>query len=89
MFNRFQKLPSLLLCFALLAVAFPPQFYAQHRKVKALVNKELELDLLIKGGMVIDGFDARAGQNRHRHSRRTDCLRRQIRRKKHRRRPNA
>lgn len=55
MFNRFQKLPSLLLCFALLAVAFPPQFNAQRRKAKVSINKELKLDLLIKGGTVIDG----------------------------------
>ncbi len=55
MTNQYQKFSSVLLIFALLAVVFSTQNYAQRRTRKAPVSKKLELDLLIKGGLVIDG----------------------------------
>ncbi len=53
--NQYQKFSSVLLVVALLAVVFPSQNYAQRRARKAPVSRELKLDLLIKGGLVIDG----------------------------------
>ncbi len=50
MFNQYQRFFSFLLFIALLAAAFPSQSSAQRR-----VANELKLDLLIKGGLVIDG----------------------------------
>ena len=41
--------------FALLISVLPLQSFAQHRGKKLPVSKELKLDLLIKGGAVIDG----------------------------------
>jgi N-acyl-D-amino-acid deacylase len=55
MSNKFQKFSSVLLLFTLLTVTFPPQFYGQRRGKTAATNDELKLDLLIKGGTVIDG----------------------------------
>ncbi len=55
MTNQYQKFSSVLLIVALLAVVFPTQNYAQRRARKAPVSEELKLDLLIKGGLVIDG----------------------------------
>jgi N-acyl-D-aspartate/D-glutamate deacylase len=55
MFNKYQRLSSVLVIFALLIGVLPSQFYAQRRAKKISVSKELKLDLLIKGGTVVDG----------------------------------
>ncbi|MFN2393085.1 MAG: amidohydrolase family protein [Pyrinomonadaceae bacterium] len=55
MFNQYQRLASVLLLFAIIAVAFQTQFFAQRRLKKSPLGEELKLDLLIKGGTVIDG----------------------------------
>ncbi|MDQ3321244.1 MAG: D-aminoacylase [Acidobacteriota bacterium] len=51
MFNQYQRFFSVLLFFALLAGVSP----AQRRAGKTPISSELKLDLLIKGGTVIDG----------------------------------
>jgi N-acyl-D-aspartate/D-glutamate deacylase len=53
--NQYQRFFSVSLIFALLIGALPSQFYAQRRANKTPLGKELKLDLLIKGGTVIDG----------------------------------
>lgn len=55
MFNQSQKIPVFLLMFALLISAFPPPSPAQKRVNKNALTDDLNLDLLIKGGLVIDG----------------------------------
>ncbi len=56
MSNKYQRLSAVLPVFALLiTVLFPAQIYAQRRAKKTQITKELKLDLLIKGGTVIDG----------------------------------
>ncbi len=55
MSNKYQKFSSVFLVFALLTSVLPSQFYAQRRVNKTSITDELKLDLLIKGGTVIDG----------------------------------
>ncbi len=55
MSKQYQILSSLLLVFTLLAGIFPSQSYAQRRAKKNPITNELKLDLLIKGGTVVDG----------------------------------
>jgi len=55
MSNKYQRLSSVLLILALQIGVFPSQFYAQHRAKKTPITDELKLDLLIKGGRVVDG----------------------------------
>lgn len=55
MYKQYQILFSALLAFALLTSVFPTQNYARRRVGQAPFVDELKLDLLIKGGTVIDG----------------------------------
>ncbi len=56
MFNKYQRLSAVLSVFALLiTVLFPAQSDAQRHAKKIPTTKELKLDLLIKGGTVING----------------------------------
>ncbi len=55
MSNKYQKFSSVFLVFALLTSVLPSQFYAQRRVNKTSITNEMKLDLLIKGGTVIDG----------------------------------
>ncbi len=55
MFNQYQRFFSILLFFGLLAGVFPLASSAQSRISKTPAADELKLDLLIKGGLVIDG----------------------------------
>ncbi len=55
MTNQYQRFFSVLLFFALFSSVFPSQLSAQRRIRKTPGSNELKLDLLIKGGLVIDG----------------------------------
>ncbi|HXG85683.1 MAG TPA: D-aminoacylase [Pyrinomonadaceae bacterium] len=55
MSNQYQRFLSFLLFFALLAGASPAQRRAKNPVRKNSVRNELKLDLLIKGGTIIDG----------------------------------
>jgi len=55
MSNKYQKIASTLLLLALIINVLPLQSFAQRRAKKFPVGKYLKLDLLIKGGVVIDG----------------------------------
>jgi len=55
MTNQYQRFFSVLLFFALFTCVFPSQLSAQRHTRKTPVSNELKLDLLIKGGLVIDG----------------------------------
>lgn len=59
MFRKYQKLSSLLLVFTLLAGIFPSVFFAQKHNRKTPTGNELNLDLLITGGLVFDGSGSR------------------------------
>ncbi len=55
MSKKFLRCYCVLLIFALLATAFPPESFAQRNTKKTFENDELKLDLLIRGGTVVDG----------------------------------
>jgi N-acyl-D-amino-acid deacylase len=55
MSTKYLRISCALLVFALLISVFPSQFYGQRRGKKIPISKELKLDLLIKGGTVVDG----------------------------------
>ena len=63
MSKKYQRLSSVLLISALLIGVLPAQFYAQRRAKKTLITDELKLDLLIKGGTVVDGSGSAAVKN--------------------------
>lgn len=55
MSNQYQRFFSALLFFALLAGAFPLSVAAQRRVGKTPFSSEIKLDLLLTGGLVVDG----------------------------------
>lgn len=55
MFEQSQRIASVLLIFGLLINVFSSQSHAQRRAGKIPFSDKLKLDLLIKGGLVIDG----------------------------------
>jgi N-acyl-D-aspartate/D-glutamate deacylase len=63
MSKQSRKFSSVLLILSLLIGALPSQFHAQRRAKKFPVSKELKLDLLIKGGTVVDGSGSAAVKN--------------------------
>ncbi len=55
MSNKYHRFYSVLLILALLIGVLPSHLYAQRRAKKPPITDELKLDLLIKGGTVVDG----------------------------------
>jgi N-acyl-D-aspartate/D-glutamate deacylase len=55
MSKKFLRCYCVLLIIALLAAVFPSEFFAQRNTKKTFENAELKLDLLIRGGTVVDG----------------------------------